>query len=226
MVSETGDMEDSDGLTERLRQLESILLDIGSDRVMTPSELDGFLCGVAVAPEVIDPLEWLPYVLGEAQEAGVDDERLALLIDLAMERFNSILTELAMDAYRPLYNVDERHDQVLWEIWIEGFEQAMGLCRKAWEKLIKNGKNPEGQEAVGALLSLIALAEGGVDPDDPELKPLVEDVPNLIPALAGIFYRAHVAGPATPIVRDTHVGRNDPCPCGSGKKYKRCCGAA
>ncbi len=23
-----------------------------------------------------------------------------------------------------------------------------------------------------------------------------------------------------------HVGRNDPCPCGSGKKYKKCCGAA
>jgi len=22
------------------------------------------------------------------------------------------------------------------------------------------------------------------------------------------------------------VGRNDPCPCGSGKKYKKCCGAA
>ena len=25
-------------------------------------------------------------------------------------------------------------------------------------------------------------------------------------------------------VRVTKVGRNDPCPCGSGKKYKRCCG--
>jgi uncharacterized protein YecA (UPF0149 family) len=23
----------------------------------------------------------------------------------------------------------------------------------------------------------------------------------------------------------TQVGRNDPCPCGSGKKYKKCCGA-
>jgi uncharacterized protein YecA (UPF0149 family) len=22
------------------------------------------------------------------------------------------------------------------------------------------------------------------------------------------------------------IGRNDPCPCGSGKKYKKCCGAA
>ncbi|NQT67029.1 MAG: SEC-C domain-containing protein [Actinobacteria bacterium] len=23
----------------------------------------------------------------------------------------------------------------------------------------------------------------------------------------------------------SRVGRNDPCPCGSGKKYKKCCGA-
>ena len=30
---------------------------------------------------------------------------------------------------------------------------------------------------------------------------------------------------ATPVVRDSpKVGRNDPCPCGSGKKYKKCCG--
>ena len=29
-----------------------------------------------------------------------------------------------------------------------------------------------------------------------------------------------------PIVRETpKIGRNDPCPCGSGKKYKKCCGA-
>ena len=27
-----------------------------------------------------------------------------------------------------------------------------------------------------------------------------------------------------PVRRETKVGRNDPCPCGSGKKYKRCCG--
>jgi uncharacterized protein YecA (UPF0149 family) len=30
--------------------------------------------------------------------------------------------------------------------------------------------------------------------------------------------------PQKPVVRDTvKVGRNDPCPCGSGKKYKKCC---
>ena len=25
--------------------------------------------------------------------------------------------------------------------------------------------------------------------------------------------------------RSSKIGRNDPCPCGSGKKYKKCCGA-
>ena len=30
----------------------------------------------------------------------------------------------------------------------------------------------------------------------------------------------------TPIRNDNKVGRNDPCPCGSGKKYKKCCGAS
>lgn len=34
-------------------------------------------------------------------------------------------------------------------------------------------------------------------------------------------------GPATPQTvkrKDVKVGRNDPCPCGSGRKYKKCCG--
>jgi preprotein translocase subunit SecA len=34
-----------------------------------------------------------------------------------------------------------------------------------------------------------------------------------------------VAGPQTPMQREApKVGRNDPCPCGSGKKYKHCHG--
>ena len=34
-----------------------------------------------------------------------------------------------------------------------------------------------------------------------------------------MYTRAH-----TPFVKDKTPGRNDPCPCGSGKKYKKCCG--
>jgi uncharacterized protein YchJ len=53
-----------------------------------------------------------------------------------------------------------------------------------------------------------------------------------------IEHEPHVHGPdcdhghehehfALPIRRsEPKVGRNDPCPCGSGKKYKKCCGAS
>ena len=30
---------------------------------------------------------------------------------------------------------------------------------------------------------------------------------------------------ARTVVKGEKIGRNDPCPCGSGKKYKKCCGA-
>ncbi len=39
------------------------------------------------------------------------------------------------------------------------------------------------------------------------------------------FDKGDEIGPK-PVVRDTpKIGRNDPCPCGSGKKFKKCCGA-
>lgn len=38
-----------------------------------------------------------------------------------------------------------------------------------------------------------------------------------------LFTRTLRQGPA-PMVAAAKVGRNDPCPCGSGKKYKKCCG--
>ena len=38
----------------------------------------------------------------------------------------------------------------------------------------------------------------------------------------GAMYRKK---PGIPLVRaEAKIGRNDPCPCGSGRKYKRCCG--
>jgi preprotein translocase subunit SecA len=38
--------------------------------------------------------------------------------------------------------------------------------------------------------------------------------------------RDAASGPRTPVRVAERVGRNEPCPCGSGKKYKKCCGAA
>jgi preprotein translocase subunit SecA len=40
-----------------------------------------------------------------------------------------------------------------------------------------------------------------------------------------MFFGPAEGGQKRPTVKkDRKVGRNDPCPCGSGKKYKKCCG--
>jgi SEC-C motif-containing protein len=40
------------------------------------------------------------------------------------------------------------------------------------------------------------------------------------------YFREGRPGTRKPVTRDApKVGRNDPCPCGSGRKHKRCCGA-
>ncbi len=41
---------------------------------------------------------------------------------------------------------------------------------------------------------------------------------------AGRSNNAESTEPAVPYVASSKVGRNDPCPCGSGKKFKKCCG--
>ncbi len=39
------------------------------------------------------------------------------------------------------------------------------------------------------------------------------------------YFKGGEAGTRKPLVREEpKVGRNDPCPCGSGRKFKRCCG--
>lgn len=38
------------------------------------------------------------------------------------------------------------------------------------------------------------------------------------------LYDQSEINPKSPPVRVARIGRNDPCPCGSGKKYKKCCG--
>jgi preprotein translocase subunit SecA len=47
-----------------------------------------------------------------------------------------------------------------------------------------------------------------------------------IPRPPSLMFSAPSSSGASPAVRDRErVGRNDPCPCGSGKKYKKCHGA-
>jgi preprotein translocase subunit SecA len=50
-----------------------------------------------------------------------------------------------------------------------------------------------------------------------------EDAPSAVPRGASNADVAQRMAKARPVQVKTKVGRNDPCPCGSGKKYKKCC---
>ncbi|MBO5386425.1 SEC-C domain-containing protein [bacterium] len=61
-------------------------------------------------------------------------------------------------------------------------------------------------------------------------------VNNKIISSTTVLYRSNAFSSTLGIIEDNEnkpqidttqkIGRNDPCPCGSGKKYKKCCGAA
>jgi len=55
--------------------------------------------------------------------------------------------------------------------------------------------------------------------DSGPTEPIEPEIPLPPPALPPVSYAA-----PKPLVREPKIGRNDPCPCGSGKKYKKCCG--
>lgn len=84
-------------------------------------------------------------------------------------------------------------------------------------------------------LEIIETTQGGVDDEvgTVEFKAtfLTEEGPQIHHELSqfhkrdGVWYYSDSSQPSQTVVRaSSKVGRNDPCPCGSGKKYKKCCG--
>ncbi len=90
------------------------------------------------------------------------------------------------------------------------------------------------EETRSALIFLMALQdinEGTSTFTDEEIDEIDLDAPDLIPnCVAAILLVSRPGGvleagnlPHAP-TRIKRPGRNDPCPCGSGRKYKQCCG--
>ena len=120
-----------------------------------------------------------------------------------------------------------RNDDVLWEIWIDGFDTARQLRRPTL------GANPAGdakaRNAWAGLVTLVQIGRGESTLPKEQVNDLVAKAPDLIPhyieTLNAWRISQQVAGQFRTEARNFgKVGRNEPCPCGSGKKYKRCCG--
>lgn len=218
-----------------LDRLDALLMAIPIERDgMMLSEFDGFCAGLVVSPAMILPSEWLPLVWGGGDAPFDDLDDLDRVTDLIMRHYNDVALSLTPPGadVGPIYDEDTRTGETLWEIWVIGFEQAMRLRPDVWEQ-IADSSDAEAAASVNMMLALYNIAEGDSDLPEASITELTELAPGLIPDLV-LTLNAWTKGretqtpsAANAIIKPRvgkKVGRNQPCPCGSGRKYKRCCG--
>jgi uncharacterized protein len=221
------------GISRRLKLLEKQIASLDDEEAMLLTELDGFLAGILVCPDLIMPGEWLPMVWGggnkDAAPAFENTKQVEQLVGLIMERYNAVAADLqrGFGHYEPLFDVDTRHDEVLWEIWIDGFDTALQLRPEAWVKLRGSGGDTCG--ALAGLVALVQIGHGESTLPKEQVDDLTAKAPDLIPHYVETLNAWRISQQVAGQVRAEapnfgKVGRNEPCPCGSGKKYKRCCG--
>lgn len=167
-----------------LRQLEKELAGLpGDGEAMLVSELDGFLTGVLVCPDLIMPSQWLPLVWGDGDDEAApvfeSTTHAQKLIGLVTQHYNAIATDLQCGRFAPVFDVDRRHDEVLWELWIDGFEKARLLSPQSW--LAIAGGDAEARTAFAGLITLAAISRGDSSLAQAEIHDLTEKAPELIP---------------------------------------------
>ncbi|MBS1192009.1 MAG: YecA family protein [Rhodocyclaceae bacterium] len=199
---------------------------------MRLDEIQALLCAVVSSPETILPSTWLPEALGEEPE--YESEAQAMEIMELLMRLNNDIARSLQDGETValiLYPLDEEGNEYDYASWADAYVYGCGLGSDWFELADKHA------EDLSELLEPMFLLNGMMKEDveksgEKWLSPaeearlveeMQEDLPDIVLAIYD-FWRAK-EGSSTTIRRETEkVGRNDPCPCGSGKKFKQCCG--
>ena len=223
---------------EELEELDQFLLYLDNDESMTLDMLDGFLHAIAIGPETVMPSQWLPMVWGQQDDGDMmppadNPEQTNHLLALVMRHFNSIVFGFGLTPpfVEPLWNTSQYGELGEYEdaeMWAHGFYQAVQLNPAAWEPLLNDPQGAEWYRPIG----LLGAEEFSPDQDKLTRMPdqrhaLARQIPDSLRQIHAFWLplRAAVAERQQAQRLSTKVGRNEPCPCGSGKKFKKCCGA-
>ena len=204
-------------------------------KAMNVEALDGFFAALIAGPEIVMPSEYYPEVFGgdlsDVCEFGSLDEANEIL-GLMMRHWNTIAETLFKgEVYVPLLLEDE-NGVAHGNDWARGFMRGMGIRHDGWAELMDD------EEHGGCLVPMMMLCPE--HDEDPEMRPKPispEQRENIKAHMAAGLLRAYryfrAQRHVSPSAHEDDlrrkvpkVGRNDPCPCGSGKKYKKCCGGA
>jgi uncharacterized protein len=237
-------------LAEPLTEAEITLLDdfLISDSVpeeaMDISMMDGFITALASAPNLTLPSSMLSWIwdseLGKDVPTFTNIQESTCIVTLILRHWNDINNTLnrAPDEYEPLIlerQADDRTIPII-DSWCIGYYKGIAIDRAGWNPLLE--QHPEWFTAI-----LLYGREDGWDELE-RRQDSIEQHQTFAGSLAISVRKIHrywleqrrlqserrtaptVIGQAESGSRAFKVGRNAPCPCGSGNKYKRCHGKA
>ncbi|WP_417840778.1 UPF0149 family protein [Terasakiella sp.] len=219
----SGKKKASPKLSKDLKTLEKFLFsEAVNEDCMSLTELDGYLASIVVCPDMIMPSEWMPKIWGSDDPVFDSMEQAQAITGAIMSRYNAIIKELDTNKYAPILDYDERTKETIWEIWIDGFFRGVALRLDAWD-VISEGELGTSFAIFLRMFDLVTKPASQLKPTKMDDK-LWEMAPDIIVNTVYEFHEFRKGGsPKPPKPANRNVGRNDPCPCGSGKKFKKCC---
>ena len=212
-----------------IEQLEAWLtFPIFEGKAMTLDKLHGFLCAVASSPDMIEPSFWLPEALGGEPNYETLEQATAF-VALMMKFYHHVAQTLADEAalnliLKPGVQTDQNLN---YQTWCDGYILGWSLSRREW----MTPDNSSLKKMTFPILLLSGAFKEDAESRGKEFMPaeeyrqLEQESANVLPDSIKNIYNFWLSKrKSSPAKRGIKVGRNDPCPCGSGKKYKQCCG--
>jgi uncharacterized protein len=194
--------------------------------ILDISELDGFLTAIISGPRVILPSEWLPVVWGDFEPEWHSPEESEVMLSLILRHMNGLVNTLMEepDNFEPIVMERELDDGSVTSVdeWCAGYMKGLVMAAEEWRA---------GGETVMELMVPISLFSSAAGRrqleqlDKEEVEALKRSLPSTVQKIHAYWLAQRgTAGKRAPFIHDAPpVGRNDPCPCGSGKKFKKCC---
>ncbi|MEW6415231.1 MAG: UPF0149 family protein [Pseudomonadota bacterium] len=237
---------------DELADYDDLLHDIGEriDRPLSVEILDGFSAALIVSPRMIMPSEYFPVLFGDSEAATFEGEsEMQRFMDYFFRRWNEIaqalsapvenladpraLAPLILDWDAVLADLPQAEATALraegvpgyGELWASGVLEAVEHWEDDWA-LPADSKDEQFVDACLDPFYILAAPDSEWTAEERQLGREAH-VAQAIWSLYDLrdFWRDRGLAPAAPIRKAPEPGRNDPCPCGSGKKYKKCCGA-
>ena len=153
-----------------------------------------------------------------------NEQTFAQFSALVIGLYNGVNEDLKRGLYEPLFlsGVDPHSELMIVDDWCDGFLRGLGL----WGEL-----QPQQMQQLETCLYPIHhfCTEDGwaalSSMSTAQIQSLQESIRPNVQTLSRQLFRPIKSAANTTIIRTSDkVGRNNPCPCGSGKKYKKCCG--